>query len=101
MQASCGGGCGAVWRVEQQTLRRDTAKEASTDGIGCAGWIQMLRGCAANPPCYNAVAGSLVSTECLHIDSGEAGLMFRMCVAAKVVDGGRLHGHSGRVQGLQ
>ena len=56
--------------VEQQTLRRDTVKGASTDGIGCVGWIPMVRGCAANPPCYNAAGGSLVSMERLHIDSG-------------------------------
>ena len=55
------------------TLRRDTVKEASTAGIGCVGWIPMVRGCAANPPCYNAVVGSLVSMERLHIDSGGAG----------------------------
>ena len=54
-------------------LRRDTAKEASTDGIGCVGWIPMVLGCAANPPCYNAVVGSLVSMERLHIDSGGCG----------------------------
>ena len=29
-----------------------------------------------------------------------AGLMFRMCVVAKVVDGGRLHGHRCRAHGL-
>ena len=56
--------------VEQRKHRQDTAKEASTDGIGCVGWIPMVRGCAANPPCYNAVVGSLVSMERLHIDSG-------------------------------
>ena len=46
------GGCGALWWVEQQTRRRGTAKEASTDGIGCVGWIQMVRRCAANPSMF-------------------------------------------------
>ena len=68
--------------VEQQTLRRDTVKEASADGICCVGSTPMVRGCAANPPCYSAVVGSLVSMERLHLDFGGAGYMFRMCVVA-------------------